>query len=261
MLEENLEKLLLNELHLEEVDRLSQNENDLVSSIKNDFPRIVGELSVDFSKIQLAVLYGSLARKEQLPYSDIDVECYTSSDFSTEEIFYWRNKLMTFYVVPFENLFNELKTPSLLLWYKSGFNDAEIIYDESNWRSKIRDLINEKFEETNYDSNISREDFNKNVRRFVEYRRKLNNALLTGEKMYRLHSSKCFIDSYLYFNYMSKGIPIKSERELYSNFSIISDDRVRLIENTLDINSSNSSVKESTDILYRDGVEIITNLK
>lgn len=167
---------------------------DFVQAI-NSFLR---ESGGDPEKVLFAYVHGSYCRQERSKYSDIDLIVYTE-DFRGDYIFNYQGHMLNLNFKPI-SMINEIVSGSNILWNLGVHKNMQIVYDKKNYAEYFRKFLKQTFKELKASPSMFINSFATEIRRIVEYRRKLVSFINTHDIA---HDP---IDQYTYLDLLNKYI-------------------------------------------------------
>lgn len=184
-------------------DRTLPNLND----IKENFQDIAELSGVSYDTIALAYVAGSYSRKQETCYSDIDIECFAPVENEVQNTFYWNDTLISFSVYPMETVRGESSNIIDLSWAKSCFSSAYPLHDPHGIFAEYKDKFINNDEEFSLSLALG-----KQMRKLIEYRRKLLSAVASADKIMQSFAAIRFLETYAVLTNIMKDGTISSEK-------------------------------------------------
>lgn len=114
--------------------------NDDISMLKRDARAIADECGCRHN-LHSGMLSGSHSRGTAHPYSDIDIEFYTSATESFQAFTHWQDRLVCFHVYPEYEITEEAENAYSAAWLKAQFRDCIVLSDESGFIRRTKRLL------------------------------------------------------------------------------------------------------------------------
>jgi predicted nucleotidyltransferase len=186
-----------------------------LNNIKENFQDIVALSGMPFDTIALAYVAGSYSRNQQTYYSDIDIECFAPVENELQDTFYWDDTLISFSVYPMGTVRGEPSNIIDLSWAKSCFKSAYPLHDPHNIFSEYK----ERFQNDDSEFSLSL-GLGKQMRKLIEYRRKLLSAVSNSDKIMQSFAAVKFLETYAVLANIMQDGSISSEK---GQFQILDD--------------------------------------
>ncbi len=215
------------------------------NDIKAGFLEIVELSTIPLENIAFAHVAGSYSRDEQTPYSDVDIECFSPNMKEYQDTYTWNGLLISFAIYPVDSVRGEGTNIVDRSWARSCFKNSKPIYDPENQYENYRS----QFIQDEVASYPAKETpFSKNLRKVIEYRRKMLGAIDAKDQLFYNFSTAKFVESFA----VAKNIFLKSEVssekgqfDILSENSCHSDD---LQKNALDLFKPDISIQECLNL-------------
>lgn len=181
-----------------------------VSDIETGFEDILRLSGKSLSDVSFAYVSGSYSRGQQTPYSDVDIECF--SENITEEYqdtLKWNGLLISLSIYPAGTVRGENDNIIDRSWARSCFKGAKVIYDPHNKFEALKNSYAASETPTESDMNLG---MWKNMRKVIEYHRKLLGSIESGDRMLQGFAAARFLESYAVVRNIITNAEISSEK-------------------------------------------------
>lgn len=185
-----------------------------LGDIKNGFNDILKIAQIDAGYIKFAYVAGSYSRGQQTAYSDIDIECFADIDCEEQYTFNWNDTLVSFSIYPMNTVRGESENIIDLSWAKSCFKSAHVLHDpEGLFEIYKKRFVNNK---AVFEMSLG---LGKQMRKLVEYRRKLIAAVSKRDELGQGFAAARFIETYTTLAHIMNQSEISSEKDQFNVLS------------------------------------------
>lgn len=181
-----------------------------IAEIKAGFEDILKKSGVALADVSFAYVSGSYSRGQQTPYSDVDIECF--SDRITEEYqdtLKWNGLLISLSIYPAGTVRGENDNLIDRSWARSCYKGAKVIYDPDNKFEALKNAHPPSEQPEEADMNLG---MWKNMRKVIEYRRKLLSSIDSGDRVLQGFAAARFLESYAVVRNIAGAAEISSEK-------------------------------------------------
>lgn len=182
-----------------------------LDDIKGGFTDIVTASGVPLETISFAYVSGSYSREQQTPFSDLDIECYSPTMQEYQDTLKWRGVLVSLSIYPAGSVRGEGDNIVDRSWARSCFKSAKAIYDPNGEFEACKARFVDNAAEAANENELGL-GFWKNMRKVIEYRRKMLGAIASGDQVLLPFATSRFLESYVVAKNILQSSEVSSEK-------------------------------------------------